>query len=125
MKIKFFSVGMLSIVIFSSIGFSVIAHADDNNGDDEYEAIIQPVSQSEPVVQDAAKTAKPQTVTQTVTDPPTTVIVNEVRNVTMTDSDADGLIDSEDPHPNIAEIYFVKDDNFNGIVDTFENYISK
>lgn len=36
------------------------------------------------------------------------------------DSDGDGILDAVDPHPNIQEIYIVKDDNKNGIVDKFE-----
>lgn len=40
--------------------------------------------------------------------------------VTFSDSDGDGLLDENDPHPSIAEIYIVKDDNLNGIVDDFE-----
>ncbi len=36
------------------------------------------------------------------------------------DSDGDGLLDGNDPHPNIPEIYIVVDDNKNGIVDQFE-----
>ena len=36
------------------------------------------------------------------------------------DTDGDGLLDENDPHPNIPEIYLVKDENLNGIVDNFE-----
>ncbi len=36
------------------------------------------------------------------------------------DSDGDGLLNKDDPHPDMAEIYIVKDDNRNGIVDNFE-----
>lgn len=43
------------------------------------------------------------------------------KTITINDSDGDGLLDNEDPHPNIAEIYIVKDDNLNGIVDDFES----
>ena len=41
--------------------------------------------------------------------------------VTLKDSDGDGLLDDEDPHPEVAEIYIVTDDNGNGIVDEFED----
>lgn len=40
--------------------------------------------------------------------------------ITLKDSDGDGILDKEDPHPTVAEIYIVKDDNLNGIVDMFE-----
>jgi hypothetical protein len=126
-KVKNFSVS-----IFFLIGFSIIAHADigetENGDSNENKTVQQPVVQS--VAQPAAvpqetKTTKPKTVTQTIIDPPTTVVTYQAKTIEYADSDRDGLIDIEDPHPNIPEIYFVKDDNFNGIVDTFENYVAK
>lgn len=42
------------------------------------------------------------------------------RVIIIKDRDGDGLIDTEDPHPDMAEIYIVKDENKNGIVDEFE-----
>ena len=112
------------MAVFFSIGFSIIAHADyEKDNEDEYEdQAVQPVVQ--PQTQ-TVKVAKPKTVTQTIVDPATTVVVNELKTVELPDSDRDGLVDSEDPHPNTPEIYFVKDDNQNGIVDTFENYVAQ
>jgi hypothetical protein len=138
LKLKNFFVLLLSVFVFFSIGFSMVASADDDEQeDDEREEqqivtpIIQPIAQ--PVVQSVIqpeekvqdeKVTKPKIITKKITDPPTKVIVNELRNFELSDSDLDGLIDAEDPHPEKPEIYLVKDDNNNGIVDTFENYVT-
>jgi hypothetical protein len=47
-------------------------------------------------------------------------VSRNVNTVTLKDSDGDGLLDRDDPHPNVAEIYIVVDENKNGIVDGFE-----
>ncbi|MDO8529178.1 MAG: hypothetical protein Q7S18_00740 [bacterium] len=52
---------------------------------------------------------------------PVTTTQTSTQTTIIKDSDGDGLIDSEDPHPNIPEIYIVEDNNLNGIVDKFEN----
>lgn len=44
----------------------------------------------------------------------------DTKVITLEDSDGDGLLDENDPHPNIAEIYIVADENKNGIADDFE-----
>lgn len=47
-------------------------------------------------------------------------VSKSTKTIILKDSDGDGLLDSEDPHPEIAEIYIVLDENRNGIVDSFE-----
>lgn len=42
------------------------------------------------------------------------------KTIILKDSDGDGFLDSDDPHPEVAEIYIVSDKNNNGIVDSFE-----
>jgi hypothetical protein len=49
-----------------------------------------------------------------------TKVTTTTKDITYKDSDGDGIFDVNDPHPNVAEIYVVKDDNWNGIVDVFE-----
>ncbi len=44
----------------------------------------------------------------------------ETKTVTLQDSDGDGILDKDDPHPTIPEIYIVEDNDKNGIVDKFE-----
>ena len=50
----------------------------------------------------------------------TTTTSKSVETVILKDGDGDGILDKDDVHPAIAEIYIVKDDNKNGIVDNFE-----
>lgn len=50
-----------------------------------------------------------------------TLVDTKKEIITLSDRDGDGIIDSEDPHPDYPEIYIVEDKNFNGIVDKFEN----
>ncbi len=52
-----------------------------------------------------------ETITTTVQKSVTTVIY---------DRDGDGIFDPDDPHPDIPEFIIVKDENQNGVVDTFE-----
>lgn len=50
-----------------------------------------------------------------------TVTEEQTQTVLLKDSDRDGIDDTKDPHPYIAEIYVVIDENKNGIADEFEN----
>lgn len=47
-------------------------------------------------------------------------VTTSTKIITLKDSDGDGLLDADDPHPDIAEIYIVEDGDKNGIVDEFE-----
>ena len=47
-------------------------------------------------------------------------VSKSTKTIILKDSDGDGLLDSDDPHPEVAEIYIVLDENKNGIVDSFE-----
>lgn len=51
----------------------------------------------------------------------TTSVSKSVETVVLKDSDGDGILDRDDAHPNVAEIYIVEDKNRNGIVDKFED----
>lgn len=121
MKVKSVLMFLLSVGVIASVGFSIGAHADDEDEIDEEDIVIKSATVSQ-AVQQASGVKKTKMITKTVTDPATTVVVNELRTVELADGDRDGLVDTEDPHPNIPEVYLVKDDNSNGIVDTFENY---
>ena len=48
-------------------------------------------------------------------------VSRQVRSQLIVDSDGDGILDSEDPHPNVAEIFIVEDNDKNGIVDRYES----
>lgn len=47
-------------------------------------------------------------------------ITRETTIKTITDSDGDGIYDNEDNNPTINNNYITKDENLNGIVDTYE-----
>ena len=51
---------------------------------------------------------------------PTTTVTTSTKVITLPDTDGDGILDKDDPHPTISEIYIVDDNNLNGIVDKFE-----
>jgi len=87
---KYFSFLLLIVVFFLIL--TVAVRADDDEEDDEEE-----------------KSSPAQTYTTTST-----------RVITLPDSDGDGILDKNDPHPKMAEIYIVEDANSNGIVDKFE-----
>ncbi|HAV10973.1 MAG TPA: hypothetical protein DCX32_00275 [Candidatus Moranbacteria bacterium] len=57
--------------------------------------------------------------------PGRTVIEEQVKKITLPDSDRDGLVDEEDPHPDMAEIYIVSDDDRNGISDAWDEMKKK
>jgi len=65
---------------------------------------------------------KPQATTRTVVTQPSvsTKVETTTKTTIYKDSDGDGILDETDPHPEIAEIYIVEDNNKNGIVDKFE-----
>lgn len=65
--------------------------------------------------------AKPRTYQKTIIISPAKIVTEQqIQTVSLPDRDRDGIIDDEDLHPDIAEIYIVQDENLNGIVDTFE-----
>lgn len=47
-------------------------------------------------------------------------VSTKTTTVTKYDSDGDGVLDEKDPHPTINDNFVVKDDNFNGIDDRYE-----
>ena len=49
-----------------------------------------------------------------------TKVETKTETITLPDTDGDGILDKDDPHPDIPEIYIVQDKNLNGIVDQFE-----
>ena len=95
--------------LLSSNGFVMTAWADDDEedeDDDEEEDEDEYRSTST-----SSSSSSGNTSVKTNVDTQITV---------FKDSDGDGLLNKDDPHPDMAEIYIVKDDNRNGIVDSFE-----
>jgi hypothetical protein len=101
-KIKWLGL-ILMVLFFVSISFGVGAEDDDEEEDDEddhYESSAS--SKSSSVAQATTTTSK------------------SVETVILKDKDGDGILDKDDAHPDLAEIYIVEDGNKNGIVDKFE-----
>lgn len=92
-----------------------IAHAEDDEEDDEDDE----EKDGEEDDEDDSEN-KSSSTTYTYTIPGQVVTSYVLRDVTLPDSDFDGLPDSDDPHPAIAEIYIVEDADRDGIVDQFD-----
>lgn len=91
-----------------------ISYAEDDDEEEEEEREERD-DENEERSEEKDETVKiaPAPSVTTTTTPQTTITVQK-------DGDGDGLYDSEDPHPTIPEFFIVKDDNRNGIVDSFE-----
>lgn len=122
---------LLTIMMLGSLSF---ARADDDDEDDDDDRddrrseIIVPAPVPEPVPTPSpapeVKTEKPKVIQPQQVVAPQLITITEtvLQDVILQDSDRDGIEDSKDPFPEIAQIYIVVDDNNNGIVDTFERF---
>lgn len=115
---KVYFLFLVPALLFSSIAGFVRAEEDDD--EDRYEnesrSTNDQASDSEP------SQTKTKTVKQTIIISPAKMVTENItQDILLSDKDFDGIPDSEDPHPDIAEIYMVSDDNLNGIVDDLEN----
>ena len=97
-----------------------ISHAEDDDEEEHEDEHEDDEQDSKSSQQDDAEPEKTSTAKETTLVPVTTVTQQKVTTV-LTDSDGDGLYDNEDPHPDIPEIYIVRDDNKNGIADHLES----
>jgi len=113
--VKFLSLSLL--IVGSGFLLFNFVHADDEyEQDDEAE-----VETTVPISTSATKKQATKAVTQTVVLTPERIVTeNQIQTISLPDRDRDGIPDGEDVHPDIAEIYIVKDENLNGIVDSFE-----
>lgn len=101
-KIKW--LGIILMVVFFAVGnLAVRAEDDDDDEDDDDEERYESSSNSN--VTSVAQT---------------TTTSKSVETVILKDGDGDGILDKDDKHPNVAEVYIVEDNNKNGIVDSFE-----
>lgn len=96
-------------------------YADDDEFEYADDEVSAPVSVQVKAIETPSIDQKTKTVTKIVVVKPAQIVTeNQIRSVLLPDTDRDGIADVDDPHPDVAEIYIVKDDNNNGIVDTFE-----
>ena len=106
---------LLIPVIFATTFYLV--KADDDNETEERDE-----KDEEDNEDDNDEDYKPKTTTKTIVTQPSvsTKVETTTKTTIYKDSDGDGILDSDDPHPAISEIYIVEDNNKNGIVDKFE-----
>lgn len=98
-KIKIKWLGLILVILFSVAG-NLAVYAEDDEREDEDDDDSS--SKNSTKVVQTSSTSK------------------SVETIILKDSDGDGILDKDDAHPQVAEIYIVKDDNRNGIVDSFE-----
>lgn len=108
---KYFLTSLIFLIAISLFAGSFSAWAEDDEDEDENEE----ESSQESVVKEVQTPT-----TSTKVEKPTTSTSVETKTTILRDSDGDGILDKDDTHPTIAEIYIVEDSNKNGIVDKFE-----
>lgn len=101
-----------------SLGNVALAEDEEDEYEEEDEEDEEDEEKSEE--QEDVKEEEPEKIKQIIRLPDQIVTKTIIETVYEADSDRDGLIDKNDPHPNIAEIYIVKDENLNGVDDTYE-----
>jgi len=104
-KYFFISLTILTTVFALTSCFFARAEDDENESEDDYQESVE-------------KEIKPSATNTQIQKTPNTSV--STTTTTLQDSDGDGLLDKDDPHPTIPEIYIVEDNNRNGIVDKFE-----
>jgi hypothetical protein len=112
-KIKKFgyTLGLLLIMGLSA----AVEAADDNENEDNYI-----ISNQSALPNQSAATSQTSSSSQSPVKVAASTVTTSTKVITLKDSDGDGLLDGDDPHPSIAEIYIVTDEDKNGIVDSFE-----
>jgi hypothetical protein len=107
-KFKWWSI--LLIVMFFAVGSWAVRAEDDEREEEDEE---HQEDREDEKAEDKSSTETDAKVAQTTTS-------QSVETVILKDGDGDGILDKDDAHPTVAEIYIVKDDDKNGIVDSFE-----
>lgn len=120
MNNKNLNTSLLAILVIFILGIGVFQYvsAEDDEREDEYEQEDSKDDDDEDEKNDDQK--EEETITQTVKLPDKIITKTIIENITKKDSDRDGLLDENDPHPNIAEMYVVNDNNNNGIDDKYD-----
>ncbi|MEI7890645.1 MAG: hypothetical protein WCI36_01615 [bacterium] len=128
-KNLFLFLAVISLIFGGLFVGSYFVHAEKEDGkyerdgegeDDDYKPAT--VSTPAATVQEATtSTPKPATYKQTVVVTPAQIVTEyQTETISLSDRDLDGIADVDDQYPDVADIYIVKDENGNGIVDTFE-----
>lgn len=120
--LSFFSL-VFGTAFFLSEGNISFADDEEEREDDEEEDEEDDEDEDE---DDSRQETSQEKKTSAPAGSTTVTTVSEQKITTVVkDTDGDGLYDPDDPHPTVPEWFIVRDDNNNGIVDTFEENSSK
>jgi len=104
----------------STFSFNQSVSADDDNDEEDDENEDEDEDEDEDNNNDNSSSSTPKTYQQVIKLPDQIITKTIVEDVVLLDSDKDGIIDADDPHPAIPEYIIVNDVNENGIDDNFE-----
>lgn len=121
-KILFILILIIMSVSYAALKINIsydinIASADDESSESSESSESRESSSDDYKIVKEEKTI--------VVEPAKVIYETQLQNVTLIDSDRDGIADEYDSHPNLAEVYLVQDNNTNGIVDIFEDLFNK
>lgn len=123
-KEKIKSVAFFLFLAVLSFGFAALKYPVDNSfvlAEDEGSEGSEGSGGSE-----GGSEGKYEYVTETViVTPSRTVYEEQTLEIALPDIDRDGIADENDPHPDVAEIYVVKDEDKDGIDDEYERFFEK
>lgn len=110
---------VFSTVLFLCVFTFVLANENDESEDEyEYDRTIALVTEDQQISEQAEKISTDVQNTETVKVSDT--VTKEITTIIKKDRDGDGVFDEQDQFPDINDHFIVKDDNNNGIVDTYE-----
>lgn len=105
---------------FFSFNQTVLADDDGDEDDDDDDDDENDRDEDDDDSDDSSSSSTPKTYQQVIKLPDQIITKTIVEDVILLDSDKDGIIDADDPHPAIPEYIIVNDANGNGIDDNFE-----
>ncbi|EKE18573.1 MAG: hypothetical protein ACD_9C00291G0004 [uncultured bacterium] len=109
--LSFFLVISLASVEFFQPKYFAVAEEDEEEDEEDHEDEND---------EDEKDEEDDKEVVTIVKEPDSIITTTRMQTVVVKDGDQDGLADELDPHPQVAEIYIVNDDNKNGIADWLE-----
>lgn len=114
-----FLVKMISVAV---IGFSLVMTPALLWGFSSHDVDAQEKEDMEDEERDEEKSEESSTTETVVTEKITIseTVSKEIITTTRKDTDGDGIFDEQDDHPQVNDHFIVKDDDRNGIVDSYE-----
>ncbi len=107
-----FSLMMTPAIMWSFSSYDVDARENEDVEDEEGKDEDEDEERSEESSETETVVTEKITISETVS--------KEIITTTRKDTDGDGIFDEEDEHPQVNDHFIVRDDDHNGIVDTYE-----